>query len=261
MILQKPLKTTHKTVVEACNLITDPTLYPRLLLTGCDQACNNIQKYQQVNPHYTCECNSFLSNIGEGYTFYYELLHYNKSDLLISEVGLAEFEILEGKQYINRLYCLFHQHGNDATPNPHFYNVRAQGLDEYIHIYVYRVSNALQLFIEENTIPYTSSNGPTALRTSTNSVIGRLNDGIENISLDSLFSLESFTKGVVKTLKDFKNQLILKTSKLYTKTLELNKLTFASTEKPSKPDAGDVVFDITDNVLKYYNGSEWVNLK
>lgn len=261
MILKKPLKTTQNVVVEGCRIVQDPLLYPRLLLTGCEQACENIEKYQQSNPHWTCDCNSFLTNLGTDSTFYYTLLHFKKDTLLFSEVGLGELDVLEGTQYINRLYCLFSRNGEETFPNSYFFDTPVHGEDEYLHVAHYNISNPLQLFIEENTVPYSSKNGPSTIRMEQNTVLCRSLEDVCAMPLDNFFSLESFSKNVVKTLKDFKNQLTLKASKLYTKWLELNKLSFTPTEKPAKPNAGDVIFDITDNTLKYYNGTEWVNLK
>lgn len=260
MILKKPLKTTQNIVIEECRIVTDPLLYPRLLLTGCEKACQNIEKYQKTNPQWTCDCNSFLSNLGIDSTFYYNLLHFKQDKLLFSEVGLAELDILEGTQYINRLYCLFSRSGEETFPNPYFFDTPVNEADEYLHIVHYNISNPLQLFIEENTIPYTSKDGPSVISMNQNTVLCRGNEDMCAMPLDNFFSLESFSKNVVKSLKDFKNQLTLKTSKLYTKFLATNKMSFTPTEKPANPDAGDVIFDISDNTLKYYNGTEWVNI-
>lgn len=224
----KPLKTTQVQVHEACELVEYSNA---VKLLGVKKACEQVLKYTTQNMQLDDEKNRFCKQFDKDGCFYYQLWHFNGRDALITEVGVGELVENEGNWFVERKYCLYNQTSeNDITPHPAFYQGITEGDDQYFQICHFPINNAMQLFLNEHSIPYSSANGPVPLIVEPNSLVGRLDGGIQNINISDL------TKQ--------KKPVVVKSSKL-----------------PSKPLKGTLVIDSSDGQLKIYNGKVWRTIK
>lgn len=225
----KPLKTTQTQVIESCELIDSS---PSIRLLGCQSAAENVLKYTTQNLHLSDEVNSFNKNFDDKCCFYYQLWHFDGKNALINEVGVGELRQEDGYSIIDRKYCLYNQTSDtDISPNPAFYKGALEGENQYYQVHHYPINNAMQLFLNENSIPYSSSNGPLPLIVEPNSLVGRLDGEIQNINITDLLTKQ-------------KKSVVVKSSKL-----------------PSKPAKGTLVIDSSDDKLKIYNGKVWRTIK
>jgi hypothetical protein len=87
------------------------------------------------------------------------------------------------------------------------------------------------------------------------SLLGRLNDGIESLSLNN----KDFLEILVNAICSFTKQLILKTSKLDVKRLSTPILQLIPSNNPQVK-RGSLVYDDNTNTLKYYDGEKWQEL-
>ena len=228
-MIVKPLKTTQRTVLEGCEIVPNSS---SLKLLGTDIASEQVLKYTTQNLGINQEDNSFFSNFDENCCFYYQLWHFDGRNPILSEVGVGEIQDAEGVRVINRKFALYNQSGeNDVSPNPAFYTAVPEGEHQYYHIQHFPISNAMQLFLNENSIPYSSSNGPLPLIVEPNSLVGRLNGDIQSINITDLLTKQN-------------KSVVVKSSKL-----------------PSKPSKGTLVIDSSDDKLKIYNGKVWRTIK
>lgn len=255
MKITKKLKTTQKTVLEKCEFVAHST---KLKLLGCELACDDLKQFQKANPNFTCECNGFETNLGLDSTFYYQLLHLKSQNIVFIEVGLGELEQIDGQLFLKRVHALYNQtpDGN-ISPNPLCYHAPMSDPDEYLHIAHFNISNAIQLFLHPNTIPYASENGPAVLYPETNNLIGRLDGDLQPIEITELFSLESFTNRVLETVSGFSKAITLKTTKLYSKLINTTTLVLSSTKPTSKSPKGSLIYDDDEKCLKFFDGSAW----
>ena len=142
------------------------------------------------------------------------------------EVGV-ELAKKEDRYVIERKYCLFNQtSANDMTPQPAFYKGVLQGDYQYYQVSHYPISNALQLFLNENSVPCSRPLAPH-LVLEPNTVLGRTDKNIEAINIKDL--LKQPNKAVVVPTK----------------------------VAPKKPAKGALIIDSKDGKLKLYNGKEW----
>ena len=221
----KPLKTTQAQVLESCLIDTDTG---DLILEGYEKANEQFLRYNSQNLKLD-ENNTFHSYFSDDpCCFYYQLLHIDGSKTLFSEVGVGELVKKEDRWVIERKYCLYNQTSQeDITPSPAFYKGVINGEYEYYNVTHYPISNALQLFLNENSVPYSGTNGPTSLVLEKDTVLGRRDKDIEAINIKDL--LKQPNKAVVVPTK----------------------------AAPKKPAKGALIIDSKDGKLKLYNGKEW----
>lgn len=221
----KPLKTTDKLVVECCEITNHG---PRLTLNGCECAKELRRKHFGINP----DLISFGSEFELDYFFYYELCHYRGAETLIREVGVAELAKDDEFYYIDRRYCMYHQTSSENfTPSPAFYVDAlkdSQTADEYLIVSYSQVSNAMQLFLNPHSVPFTDTTGPSSITINENSVLGRLDGSVQSINIKDLL----------------KKPIVINSKKL-----------------PPKAAKGTIIMDSADGMIKIYNGEVWKTLK
>ncbi len=220
----KPLKTTQAQVLETCDIAQDTG---DLILRGYEEANENFLKYNSQNLNLD-EKNTFHTYFDEECCFYYQLLQLDGADTTFMEVGVGELARKEDRYVIERKYCLFNQTSeNEMTPQPAFYKGMLQGDYQYYQVSHYPISNALQLFLNENSVPCSQPTGPTSVVLEPNTVLGRTDKNIEAINIKDL--LKQPNKAVVVPTK----------------------------AAPKKPAKGALIIDSKDGKLKLYNGKEW----
>jgi len=223
----KPLKTIQAVAIEHCEFVPDSS---SLKLMGTQIANEKVLKYTTQDMQLN-ENNTFSKNFDEDCCFYYQLWHYKGNEALLNEVGVAELQKVEGLTLLNRKFVLYNQVSeHEVTPTPAFYTNEPTGEHEYLQVSHFPIQNAMQLFLNEHSIPYSSSTGPLPLIVEPNSVVGRLDGEIQNINIHDL----------IKS----KKPVVVKSSKL-----------------PSKPSKGTLVIDSSDGRLKIYNGKVWRTIK
>ena len=221
----KPLKTTDKLVVESCEITNHG---PRITLKGCEYAKELRLKHFGIDP----DLFTFSSVFELDYFFYYELCHYKGAETVMREVGVGELAKDEEFYYVDRRYCMYHQTGeNNYTPSPSFYVDAlkdSQTADEYLIISYSPIANAMQLFLNPHSIPFTDVYGPSSVTISENSVLGRLDGSVQSININDLL----------------KKPIVLNSKKL-----------------PPKATKGTIIMDSADGMIKIYNGEVWKTLK
>ncbi len=225
----KPLKTTQVQIHESCELVEYSNA---VKLLGVQKACEQVLKYTTQNMDLNDDTNRFCKQFDKDCCFYYQLWHFDGRNTLINEVGVGELIEDDGYWLVDRKYCLYNQTSqDDITPHPSFYQGALEGPDQYYQISHYPINNAMQLFLNEHSIPYSSANGPLPLVVEPNSLVGRLDGSIQNINITDLLTKQ-------------KKSVVVKSSKL-----------------PSKPAKGTLVIDSSDGNLKIYNGKIWRTIK
>ena len=239
------LKTTNNLIVEKAYFTDNSSL----LLTGCEGVCSDIKKYQNFDPQFTCGCNEFASAFKEEDKFFYRLEHYNANDLIHTEVGIGH---LKGK-LLNRLSSYFSIQKGEVIRSPSFYDIVLSDSD-YIHVSNYVITNALELMIDKNVIPYTNDEVLfSSLHVDKNSVIGRGDKDIQSIPFSTFIS----PSHIISLLSSFTNSISLKARKLYCKTLNCSSLVVSLSSKARKPPKGTLIVDKEDNKLKLFDGNNW----
>ena len=223
----KPLKTTEKLVIESCELVPYNS---SLKLNGTKSAAKLSGMYLGGNIKDAAQ--TFASVFEPEFFFYYNLVHYRAEKTLLRELGVGEIRNTDDGSFIDRKYCIFHQTGeNDMVPSPSFYVNsidKQQTSDEYFLVSYSPISNAMQLFLTPHSIPFTSPTGPSTVILEENSVLGRLNESLQSISIQDL----------------------------------LNKPTVIKSKKlPKNAEKGTIIIDSADGMIKIHNGEEWKTLK
>lgn len=220
----KPLKTTQAQVLESCLIDPDTS---DLVLEGYEKANEQFLRYNSQNLNLD-DNNTFHTYFDNNCCFYYQLMHLDGSKTSFIEVGVGELAKKEDRWVIDRKYCMYNQTANDEiTPQPAFYRGVLNGEYEYYQVTHYPISNALQLFLNENSVPYSGPNGPTSLVLEQDTVLGRRDKDIEAINIKDL--LKQPNKAVVVPTKAV----------------------------PKKPAKGALIIDSKDGKLKLYNGKDW----
>jgi len=225
----KPLKTTNRIIAEGCELVPYSN---SLKLTGCEivnklmlEHFNDVLKFNEDE-------NSFASVFEPDFFFYYDLRHYKKDRILVSELGLGEIREDEENTYIDRKFCVYHKTSDEEViPSPAFYQNQTTSKDEYMQVQYHPIANALQLFLAPHTVPFSDISGPSTVLIEENSVLGRKKGNIESINIKDLFT-------------NSKKPTVLQNKAL-----------------PKKPAKGTVVMDSADGMVKVYNGETWKTLK
>ena len=125
------------------------------------------------------------------------------------------------------------------------------------HIVVsnYIPSNLVELLVQPNSVIATSNAEfvPLMVHMDKNSLLGRLDDDIENISIDDV------SQKSLELIKSHTKQLILKSSRLDVKKIKTNQITL---DPHNKPDAkrGTLFYNDKINALQFFDGEVWRTL-
>lgn len=241
----KRLKTTNRTIAEKCEIELSNN---KIRLLGCEDLCKDIEKHFKFNPSFSCTCNNFSTEFGEGDFFYYELCHYQNDKVFYKELGLGNLVVSGNTYYIERINILagIKEHAN--IPNPAPYYPKSIDGDSYTHVEAYRISGVAELFVDPHVIAYSNSDRVISpLYVEENSVVGRTAQGIQCLFEDDLISI----------LSKFTKSIILKAHKLYVKTINCSSLVFSITKQTKKPPKGTLIWSEEDGLLKFFDGKTW----
>lgn len=175
------------------------------------------------------------------------------------EVGLGVFKIEDNKCYIERQRCLYViDHDNNLSGSTNLLQFTCDPKsDEKLIITSHAPLNSREALCHANSVLHSKDTAHTLSCTTIdkNSLLGRLDDDIESIDISSIFT----PNNVLKVVTQFTKMLKFMSSIVDVKRLRTPQLEFKPTKCPTAKE-GVCYFDKEDKVLKYYNGTEWVNL-
>ena len=127
--------------------------------------------------------------------------------------------------------------------------------DCHIVVSNYIPSNLIELLVQPNSVIATSDTEfvPLMVHMDKQSILGRLDDDIENISIDDI------SQKSLDLIKSHTKQLILKSSRLDVKKIKTSQITL---DPHRKPDAkrGTLFYNDKVNELQFFNGEGWRTL-
>ncbi|NDB59323.1 hypothetical protein EB001_12870 [bacterium] len=114
------------------------------------------------------------------------------------------------------------------------------------------------LFAANTLITSSSPFLPSPFVVENNSLVGRLDKDLTSLS----FNDSSFIEKLVKSISSYTKQILLKTSKLDIKKLATPHLLLnPSTKNNHLPKKGTIIYDESDDLIKYYDGTVWRSLE
>lgn len=248
------LKTTTNKAIELARIDYEDNIELLGVYGLCD--VNQPLSYAIKNKTIT-DCNCFSHVFGNDCRFFYALEQVKNNKVIKYERGIGyladkngktvivrEIPIATGSDPSNQMPCI-----GGCTP------FRCTDCD-----YLIAYSTVPQLYVENlleshslitSIAPFT----PHSFAVSEDSLVGRLSDGLQSLSLNNAM----FVERLWSSLSSFTKQVILKTSKLDVKKLATNVLQFAPSGK-SGAKKGCFIYDKTDDNLKYYDGEKWRSL-
>lgn len=194
----------------------------------------------------------FAQNFDENDSFFYTLTLLDSSyNPKLSEVGIG---CIKNSTSLERIRPLFFT-GEDGRTLPSMNGPQEFFQDtENLHIVAsnYIPSTLTELLVQPNSVIATSSQSfvPIMAHVSPQSILGRLDDDIQDISLEHIGEL------ALNLIKSHTKQIILKSSRLDVKKIKTNQITL---DPHKKPDAkrGTLYYNDDINALQYYDGSVW----
>ena len=175
------------------------------------------------------------------------------------EVGLGHFKTVDGKNYIVRDRPFYYiDHDNKVSKGQDLLQFFCdKSADEKLVVATYLPQTIQEVLCCPNSIiGCDSPHVPLPVSIKENSLLGRLENGIQSIDIASIFT----PNNVLSVISQF-----TRTLKLMCSILDVNRLRTSQLElKPSKtPSAkeGSLYYDKAQKVLKFYNGAEWITLQ
>tara|TARA_R100000278_G_C5460342_1_gene160636 strand:- start:539 stop:1279 length:741 start_codon:yes stop_codon:yes gene_type:complete len=201
----------------------------------------------------------FSKHYDSGDSLLYEATFVCEGHDHLREVGLGVFKIEDDKHYIERQRCLYViDEDNKLSDGDNLLSFHCDTkYDEKLIISSHAPVNSREALCHDNSVLH-SKNSPHTLSCTTlnkNSLLGRLDDDIEAIDISSLFT----PNNILKVVTQFTRMLKFMSSIIDVKRLRTPQIEFKPTKCPTAKE-GVCYFDKEDKVLKYYNGTEWVNL-
>jgi len=175
------------------------------------------------------------------------------------EVGLGTFKTVDGKHYLVRDRPFYYiDHDNKVNKGQDLLQFFCdKSADEKLVVATYLPQTIQEVLCCPNSIVACDSpHIPLPVSIKENSLLGRLENGIQSIDIASIFT----PNNVLSVISQF-----TRTLKLMCSILDVNRLRASQLElKPSKnPSAkeGSLYYDKTQKVLKFHNGTEWMTLQ
>lgn len=247
---KKKLKTTKKLIAEECEVYQNTNL---LLLKGCEGLCRHYEKHRKFNPCFSCSCNEFSCAFKEDEEFYFKFVHYREQEPFYTEVGLGSIIKSNDLTFLERKKIIFSVVRGEVLPHPSAYTTPT--VDEsrdYLEVTPHYITNPFELMQDGNVVVCTDEEAtPTQVIIEDNSLLGRLNDSIQSVSINDVFIQ------ILECFLSYKKSINLKCHKLFSSVLNCNSLVLSLKKKTQKPPMGSIIWDSDDKLLKFYNGKEW----
>lgn len=182
------LKTTNRIVLEQAIQHSDHSIE----LTGCDHLCEcDILIENLVKENKICNKNTFIKAFGLNSKFYYKISHRKNLEYVSCEVGLGHLEKKEGKIYLKRIETLFAVEDDKIVPTfgyAHTFHCHCHD-DGMLIVSTYNPTDLLQLLVDKHCIISSIDKCVASpVYVDKNSVVGRIEDNIQSISIPSLLN-------------------------------------------------------------------------
>lgn len=201
---------------------------------------------------------TFAANYTEDESFFYVVQKWSisKSLPVFSEVGVGKL-ISKGLE-LNRIRPLYtvNEHGRNTPIGNGPTEFLTDDEDTFLLVKNYLPSNLGELLIQNHSV---IASGPVdympmAISVDTNSILGRLDDNIQSIKLDSVKEM------ALEYIQSHTKQLILKSSQINAKKIKVKNIVL---EAHDSPDAkrGTLYFNNTIDALQFFDGQIWRTIK
>lgn len=246
------LKTTQEAVIE----LGTPSSNGKVLLQGNENLNDVLSGVHVTNTNID---NTFLKVFGTDCFFLYSASIFCDSETCDrQEVGVAHLELDEDNIYLYRDSPFYTTHGEQTSPSFNkCMSLDCDGPNERLILTAHYPRAIQELLISDNCL--ITSNGPhspAAVVLQKNSILGRLDEDIQSISLEDIPQSPIFKHAIVNAFCSFTKQMKLKTSKLYSKIFSTKSLILESHNNPSNK-TGELYFDKDEDRLKFFDGTKW----
>jgi hypothetical protein len=229
----------------------DGTNY-RLAGTKALAACN-AELARSIECGTTNKCHSFRRMFGEN-SFFYVLELISNDKVIQHERGVGNVKKIDDQYYLERAIPICY--GPNSSQVSACHNGPSSFLpqsNEYIIAYsTFPHSHQEALILPHSVLTSHDSCCANMVSLQENSFLARVKDDI--VSLDT--NSDEFINYIKEAISSYKNQLSLKSSKLSVKNLSTNNLQLNPSDSPQLKE-GNVYYDATNKVLKFYDGSNW----
>lgn len=210
--------------------------------------------------------NTFFQIFGLDSSFFYQAEKVSNNNRLVLERGIGHLVSIDNEIYLRRSRPVCYYIDDQTTPisSTRPYDFSIDNNNEYILVSSTIPPSYIELMYEQNAV-ITSSDSflPQSVQMDENSVLARLQDKIISLCLKDFGSLNDFQEAVNTALLSYKNQIFLGCSKLSMKSkrgvISSNIIQLNPTSNPPAK-KGHLIYDESDDLLKYYDGKSWRSL-
>jgi hypothetical protein len=245
------LKTTTKQAFERARA-TDSCV--DLVLLGTESARDLFPILRQEPKTYTSETHSFSSVFGFDCKFYYRLEKYTINNILTDvEIGVGCITKENDLTIFKRLQSIVYKHRDqDFVPVRMPVDIfRETNSQEYVVLFSHIPTTLSELLVEPNSLVVSAENNPiSTIKIENNSVLGRLENDAQSISLDQL------SDKTRELITSYSKQIVLGCSQLDVKKLKTNSLQLKPCNRPQSKE-GTLTYNETTKALEYYDGEQW----
>lgn len=205
------------------------------------------------------EQNSFFSVYGLDCKFFYIAQQFKNNKVFKYEVGIGYLQQVDDKFVLKRSQPLYFSE-YDGVANPVIGAPRPFLCqhDEYLVVTTYIPRSYLELLTDDNCIiTSVAPHVPSITYISEDSLVGRFGENIQAVPVNNIKDIPSFSQAIVDSLTQYTKQLTFKSSKITSKSISTDYLSFKPTN--SKPPAkdGTLYFNKDNNTFSYYADNEW----
>lgn len=209
---------------------------------------------------FTSQNNSFLSVYGLDCKFFYIAQVYLNNSIEMFEVGLGYLYIEDNTTYLKRFKPLYFNEKGCDFPSPVIGNPRPliASYPKRVIVSTHIPTSYLEVLTDDNSlIASVAPHTPSVVVVEQGSLVGRLKDNIESIDIRSLNNVEPFNLAVIDSIKNHTKQLVLKSSKLTAKNINVDYLSLNITDTKPPAKDGNIYFDKTSGTIRYYYDNNW----
>lgn len=174
------------------------------------------------------------------------------------EVGLGVFQKIKNKYYIVRERPFYYiDHDNNVSNGQdllQFFCDKSSNEKLVVTTYLPQTMQEV-LCCSHSIITCKSPSVPQPVTLKENSLLGRLEEDIQPIDIKSIFT----PSNVLTVVTQFTRMLKLMCSILDVKKLRTSKLELNASKEPSAKE-GSLYYDEKEKILKFHNGTKWINL-
>lgn len=202
---------------------------------------------------------TFLKNFGLDCSFLYSAAIYETSNHhRLQEIGVAHLEIEGSAILLCRDFPYYYIiDGEISNSYNTFQKLTFDDKNEKLLLTNYSPQGLHELLVFDNCIiTSTDPYQPAVIQMKKNSFLARLDGSTESITVDDLSKEESIKNLIKTSMCNYTKQIILKTSKLDTKTINVSHLILKPTKKPLAK-KGELYYDESLDRLKFYDGKQW----